>query len=366
MFMGTKLRSRVERLLDECGVHVNGQNACDIRVRDERFFARVLMQGPLGFGESYVDGWWDAYDLVDLICRLLRAQLDERVRGWRDALAYCTAAIFNLQRMSRAFHVGERHYDLGNDLYQHMLDRRMIYSCAYWESANTLEGAQEAKLELVFRKLELQPRDHVLDVGCGWGGALKFAAERYGVTGLGVTVSREQVAYARQQCAGLPIDIRLQDYRELKGSFDHIYSIGMFEHVGKRNYRTYMKVMHNCLRPQGRFLLHCIGSPHSMNHTDPWIEKYIFPNSMIPSQRQITRAIDGLFQIVGWQSIGQHYERTLLAWKQNFENNLHQLPRYQSERFLRMWRYYLGASAAAFRARKLDVWQVLLEPAAHA
>jgi len=182
------------------------------------------------------------------------------------------------------------------------------------------------------------------------------------VEGTGVTVSREQAEYARRVNEGMPVRILLCDYRAVEDTFDRIFSIGMFEHVGVKNYRVYMQTMRRCLRENGLFLLHSIGAPHSTNHNDPWIEKYIFPNSMLPSQRQIVEAADGLFLVQGWQRIGEHYERTLLAWRDNFERNWPRLRSRLDDRFLRMWRFYLSSSAAAFRARKLDVWQVLLAP----
>jgi cyclopropane-fatty-acyl-phospholipid synthase len=365
--LSTGPRRRVEQLLGECLVKVNGNEPCDIRVLNDDFYARVLADGSLGLGESYMDGWWTVQDLDGLIYRLLMARLDERIWTWGDVAAYCSAVLFNLQRRSRAFQVGQRHYDIGNDLYELMLDRRMIYSCGYWHMATTLDAAQEAKLELVFRKLGLQLGQRVLDVGCGWGGALKLAAERYAVSGVGITVSREQAAYARKTCENLPITIQLQDYRDLKeGQFDHIYSIGMFEHVGAKNYRTYMQTLRRVLRPDGRFLLHTIGSMQSTNRTDPWLEKYIFPNSMLPSQRQIIEAIDGLFVVEGWQRLGRYYDRTLLAWRANFERHWPQLRTSRDARFFRMWRFYLSASAASFRAGKNDVWQVLLTPVSSA
>jgi cyclopropane-fatty-acyl-phospholipid synthase len=358
-----RLRKRMQSLFAECGIEIDGPNAWDIQVHNDDFHARVLAGGSLGLGESYMDGWWDVRDLDGFIYRLLAANLDERVQGWRDALAWLRAALFNLQRRARAFEVGERHYDLGNDLYEAMLDRRMIYSCAYWQNANTLDEAQEAKLSLTLGKLGLRPAQRVLDVGCGWGGALKFAVEKFDVTGVGVTIAREQAEYARQSCEGLPIAIRLQDYREMREKFDHVYSIGMFEHVGVRNYRKYMRVVRRCLHPGGRFLLHTIGGIKSTNHTDPWIHRHIFPNSMIPSRQQIERAVEGIFSIQGWQDIGAHYERTLLAWRANFDRSWSRLAARYDERFRRMWHYYLGSCAAAFRAKKLDVWQVLLAPA---
>lgn len=359
----SRFRARLEQLLASCGIDIDGPNAWDIQVHQEDFYSRVLADGSLGLGETYMEGWWDVRDLDGFIYRLLAGHADEKARTWRNALAWLTAAAFNLQRRSRAFEVGERHYDLGNEFYEGMLDRRMIYSCAYWEHAANLDEAQEAKLDLTLGKLGLRPAQRVLDVGCGWGGALKYAAEKYGITGVGVTIAREQAAYARHSCAHLPVAIRLQDYRDMREKFDHAFSIGMFEHVGVRNYRRYMRVMRRCLHPGGRFLLHTIGNFRSTNHTDPWINRYIFPNSMIPSRQQIERAIDGLFTVRGWQSIGMNYERTLLAWRANFERSWSRMSARYDERFRRMWAYYLSTCAAAFRAKRLDVWQVLLEPA---
>jgi cyclopropane-fatty-acyl-phospholipid synthase len=360
-FFPSRFRRRVTRLLAEAEIDVDGGNAWDIEVRNEEFFARVLADGSLGLGESYMDGWWEVRDLDGFFYRLLAADLDRRVWTWRDGLAWLGAALMNLQRPSRAFEVGERHYDLGNDLYEGMLDERMIYSCAFWERAATLDEAQEDKLELVFRKLALRAGERVLDVGCGWGGALQLAAERHGVSGVGVTVSREQVEAAQRRVAGLPVEIRLQDYRELDELFDHAWSIGMFEHVGVSNYRRYMETIHRCLKPGGQFLLHTIGHFLSTNHSDAWINRYIFPNSVLPSQRQIVNAIDGLFTIDGWQRIGAHYDRTLLTWRANFARYWAASGR-RDDRFRRMWVYYLSSCAAAFRAGKLDVWQVLLSP----
>ena len=361
-----RFRRRLERLFAIAGVEIDGPNAWDIRVHHEDFYSRVLANGSLGLGESYMDGWWDARDLDGFVYRLIAANLDERVRTWRNVLAWLTASLINLQRRSRAFEVGRRHYDLGNPFYEGMLDNRMIYSCAFWENAHTLDQAQEAKLDLTLGKLGLERGQRVLDVGCGWGGALRYAVEKFGVSGVGITIAREQAAYARSANRDMPIDIRVQDYRELREKFDHAYSIGMFEHVGVRNYRTYMRVIHRCLKPDGRFLLHTIGQSKSVNHTDPWIHKYIFPNSMIPSRTQIETAIRGLFRIRSWQDIGPHYERTLLAWRANFERSWPRMASHFDERFRRMWQYFLSASAAAFRAKKLEVWQVLLEPQARA
>jgi cyclopropane-fatty-acyl-phospholipid synthase len=355
-----KLRARIELLLQRAGIEIDGARPTDIQVHDERLYERLLAQGSLGLGEAYMDGWWDVRDLEGFMHKVLAAGLDRSVGRLRDVGAWLYSLLVNRQRRSRAFEVGERHYDLDNALYEAMLDRRMIYSCAYWENATTLDAAQEAKLDLVFGKLGLAPGQRVLDVGCGWGGALRYAVEKYGVHGVGITVAREQVEYAQRAHAGLPVEIRLQDYRDLDGTFDHIWSIGMFEHVGVSNYRRYMQVIRHCLAPGGRFLLHSIGSRRSTNHTDPWIDRYIFPNSMLPSEEQIRHASGGLFELRHWQRIGRNYERTLRAWRANFERYWVRIGA-RDERFRRMWTYYLSSSAAAFRVGKLDVWQVLLE-----
>jgi len=355
------LRQRLERLLAQADVRVDGEREWDLRMLDSRLPMRLLAQGSLGLGESYMDGWWDARSLDGFLFHLLDARIDERVRGiagWLDALR---AQLFNLQTRSRSFTVGERHYDLGNDLYAAMLGRRLVYSCGYWRQAATLDEAQEAKLDLVCRKLGLQPGMRVLDIGCGWGEALKFAAERYGVSGVGVTISREQADFARRLCAGLPIEIRVQDYRELEGKFDRAFSIGMFEHVGVKNYRRYFEVARACLPDDGLFLLHSIGSNKSQHHTDPWIARYIFPNSMLPSAAQIARGVEDLFVIEDWHGFGPDYDRTLQAWRDNVEAAWPRLASYD-ERFRRMWRFYLSGSMASFRARRIQLWQLVLSP----
>ncbi len=355
-------RRRVEALLAEADVRIDGSRPWDLQIHDPRFFRRVLAETSLGLGESYMDGWWDCERLDEMICRVLRAGLLNRVRSWRDIAAHLQARLLNLQDGRRAFQVGEHHYDIGDDLYRAILDRRMIYSCAYWKDAETLDAAQEAKLDLIFRKLQLQPGMRVLDIGCGWGGAARYAAERYGVEVYGVTVSRRQAGHARRLCRGLPVTIELKDYREIRGRFDCGFSIGMFEHVGHKNYATYMEVVRRCLPEDGLFVLHTIGGNVYETHGNPWVTRYIFPNSMLPSIQQIGEAIQGRLIMEDWQNFGPDYERTLLAWYDNFERAWPDLaPRY-GERFYRMWRFYLLSFAGAFRARHIQLWQIVLSP----
>ena len=357
-----RFAQRVERLLAEADVRPGGDRPWDPQIRHPRWAQRVLAEGSLGLGESYMDGDWDVASLDGFLFRALAARLDERVRGARDMLDALLARLTNRQTRHRSGEVGRRHYDLGNDLYRAMLGRRLVYSCAYWPNAADLDQAQEHKLDLVCRKLRLQPGMRVLDIGCGWGEALKFAAERYGVQGVGITISHEQATYASALCEGLPVEIRLQDYRDLDEPFDAAFSLGMFEHVGVHNYRAYFEVASRVLPLDGVFLLHTIGRNRSVHGTDPWIARYIFPNSMLPSAAQITRASEGLFVLEDWHVFGADYDRTLQAWRDNIEQAWDRLDARYDERFRRMWRYYLAASMASFRCRRSQLWQLVLSP----
>ncbi|MHB8257222.1 MAG: cyclopropane fatty acyl phospholipid synthase [Acidiferrobacterales bacterium] len=356
------LISRSQALLAYSGLTLNGNGVCDPQVRDERLYARVFAHGSLGFGEGYMDGWWDVKDLNGMLTRVVGARIDDRLLNLDTLFAHLRARWFNLQRGYRAWKIGTHHYDLGNDLFEAMLGKRLVYSCGYWAQSDTLDDAQEAKLDLVCRKLQLKPGMHVLDIGCGWGEALKFAAERYGVSGVGVTVSKEQAVWAKNLCRDLPIEIRLQDYREIEETFDAVYSIGMFEHVGVYNYRTYFETVRKCLKPDGLSLLHTIGNNDPPCTPDPWIDKYIFPNSMIPAASQVATALESLFVVEDWHNFGPDYDRTLCAWKQNFDAAWPRLAAHYDERFKRMWLFYLCTSAAVFRTRRSQLWQLTLSP----
>ncbi len=350
---------KLKNLLASAGITVGGPNPWDIRVRDQRFYKRVVTESHLGIGESYMDGWWECDALDEFFYRVLRAKLDNKVSQFTRFLSNVAGILINLQHPSRAFTVGQTHYNIGNDLYEAMLDRHMIYSCAYWKGADDLDTAQENKLRLIFNKLRLEPGMQVLDIGCGWGGAARFAAEHYGVSVTGVTVSSEQVKKAEALKKDLPVDIRLMDYRDINGSYDRMYSIGMFEHVGVKNYRRFFEITSGCLKDDGMFLLHTIGSKRSSANTDKWTHKYIFPNSMLPSAKQITAASEGLHVMEDWHAFGNDYYKTLKAWHNNFERHWPELKHSYDERFHKMWRYYLLSAAGSFRARNVQLWQVL-------
>ena len=350
----------VQQLLNLAGVQVDGHAPYDIQVHNPDFYPRVVAGGSLALGESYMDGWWDCEALDQFFERIMAARLDKKVRKSKALLwAVVKARLTGMYGRARAFEVGRHHYDIGNDLFTVMLDKRMNYSCAYWQAADTLDKAQEAKLELTCRKLGLQPSMRVLDIGCGWGAFAIYAAEKYGVEVTGVTVSEEQVKLAQNRCARMPVRFELKDYRDIQGTFDRIVSIGMFEHVGFTNYRTFMQVVKRCLKEGGLFLLHTIGSNTSVSTVDPWFAEYIFPNSMLPSARQITEAAEGIFILEDWHSFGPHYDPTLIAWHRNFIDNWHHIQDAYDQRFQRMWVYYLLSCAGSFRARRNQLWQIV-------
>jgi len=354
------LERRLRRTLAKAGVEINGKQPWDIQVHRPEWCLRVLTGGSLALGESYMDGWWECGALDQFFHRLLRAGLESGAEGaLRKSIAFLAASLFNRQSPSRAGQVARRHYDLGNELFMAMLDQGLNYSCAYWEGADNLEQAQENKLALICQKLRLEPGMRLLDIGCGWGGLARFAAVNYGVQVVGVTISHEQAALATERCRGLPVEILLQDYRDLEGIFDRVVSVGMFEHVGYKNYRTFMKKAAACLDDQGLFLLHTIGGNTTTVNCDPWINTYIFPNGMLPSPAQITEACEDLFVLEDWHSFGEHYDQTLMAWHCNFLAAWDQLKSRYDQRFFRMWTYYLQSCAGSFRARSIQLWQMV-------
>ena len=351
----------VQELLGQAGVTVNGDNPWDIRVHNDDFYPRFLSGGALALGESYMDGWWDCTSLDQFFDKILRANLQDQVKvNFRLAWHVLKSKLFNLQKPRRAYQVGEQHYDIGNDLYCAMLDKRMLYTCGYWADADDLDAAQEAKLDLVCRKINLKPGMTVLELGCGYGSFAKYAAEKYGARVMGVTVSKAQVELGVDLCVGLPVEIKLEDYREVAGTYDRVISIGIMEHVGYKNYRTYMEKVNQCLKDDGIAFIHTIGRNVSATTINPWLSKYIFPNGMLPSIAQIARAMEGLFVMEDWHNFGQHYDKTLMVWHTNFEAAWPELKNKHGERFYRMFRYYLLSCAGAFRARSIQLWQIVM------
>ena len=357
-----RARQACTALLADAGIAVDGPAPWDVQVHDERLWARVLRDGTLGAGEAYVEGWWDSRAVDQTIDRLQRiGGLDALRDNWRIVPHLVKARVMNLQSLRRAFGNGQHHYDIGNDLYEAMLDRRMLYTCALWSTgARTLEEAQEAKLELVCRKIGLAPGMRVLDLGCGWGGFAAYAAERSGAHVVGLTVSHEQVRFARERYAHLPIDIRLDDYRNASGSYDAVVSIGLMEHIGPKNYRGYMELVDRCLAPGGVALVHTIGGNRARGYMDPWFDRYLFPGSALPSLEQLVTAMEGLFIPEDIHNIGEDYDPTLMAWYERFEAAWPALRARYDEKFHRMWKFYLLASAGSFRARAQQLYQLVM------
>lgn len=351
----------IEKLFAEVDVHINGKRPWDIQVHDNDFFARVLKDNSLGLGESYMAGWWDCDQIDELIRRLLVGDIQKKVRGNpRTLLSYLAARIFNFQSRSRASIIAHRHYDLDNELFFSFLDPHKQYSCAYFQGTSDLTQAQENKLDLICRKLQLQSNDLLLDIGCGWGGLARWAAEHYHCRVTAVNISTEQIKHAQNECKELPVTIAQQDYREINGNFEKAVSVGMFEHVGYKNYRTFMKVVHRALKDEGLFLLHTIGSNDSDVNGDRWINRYIFPNSMLPSLTQIASAAEELFVIEDIHNLCSHYAKTLLAWNERFQKAWPGLAKKYDRQFKRMWEFYLLSCAGCFSARYTQVWQILM------
>jgi cyclopropane-fatty-acyl-phospholipid synthase len=350
----------VFQFLEIAEVSINGSALWDLKIHNEQFYKRVLRDGDLGLGESYMEGWWDCERIDLLIERLIKANIESKIKlSFYLALRLFLSKFFNFQSKKRALQVGSQHYDLGNDLFEVMLDRNMNYTCAYWKEANTLDDAQVAKLDLVCKKLMLKPGMRLLDIGCGWGALAKYAAENYGVRVVGITISAAQCKEAKERCKHVPVEIRFQDYRDVEEKFDRIASLGMFEHVGHLNYSHFMRLITRCLVDDGLFLLHTIGNNGSFTQASPWITRYIFPNGVIPSIAQIGRSVENLLIMEDWQNFGLDYYKTLLTWHRNFNNHWPKLQKNYGETFFRMWNYYLLSSAGAFNARSLQLWQVV-------
>lgn len=329
-------------------------------MHDDRLWDRAVAEQQLGLGEAFMDGWWDCERVDVLLTKVLDYDIQKQLRlGPKIAATAAKSWLLNRQTKARASNNARHHYDIGNDLYQRMLDKRMVYSCGYWDSAQNLDDAQEAKLDLICRKLHLEKGMTLLDIGCGWGGLLQFAAERYGVTGVGISPAMNQVDLARERCSGLPITIHQMDYRDLTGTFDRIVSVGMMEHVGPKNLKTFFQTCDRLLADDGMMLHHTIGSLISKQHTDPFFDKYIFPGGVLPSLAQFSKSAESHWVIEDVHNFGPDYDKTLLAWNENISSRWSEIPQYD-ERFQRMWHYYLMASAAGFRARSLQLWQIVM------
>ena len=358
--------SDAQRLLERADIRLNGDRPWDLQVHHPLTLDRVLAQGSLGLGDSYVEGWWDCEQLDGFFTRILKAGLDAKV-GWKArAWPWLRARLCNLQSRWRAGEVARVHYDLDPEMFERMLGPSMAYSCGYWARAQQLDDAQHDKLDLVCRKLGLGPGMTLLDIGCGWGSLMRHAAEHYGARVTGLTISREQARWVHERLRGLPVQVECMDYRQFNRQggqrFDRVASIGMFEHVGHKNHEAFFGLMERSLRADGWALLHTIGKNRAGGHTDAWIDQRIFPNGALPSAGELATSAERRFVIEDWHNFGADYDRTLMAWHARFEAAWPTLARRHGQRFRRLWRYYLLSCAGTFRARSNQLWQLVLAP----
>ena len=361
------IQHRLVAALDSAGITLNGPNPWDIQVHDPRLFRRAAIHGAVGLGDAYVDGWWDSEAPDQFFDRVLRADLPSLLRFSIPSIrALIVETLFNVQTRPAAGRNVRAHYQLGDDLFTAMLDPRMVYSCGYWRYARTLEEAQEAKLDLICRKLNLQPGMTFLDIGCGWGGLVRFAAERYGCRALGITLAPDQARIATERCRGLPVEIRIQDYRDVRETFDRVASVGMFEHVGQKNFRTYMRAVRRALKPDGLALIHFFATqrdwPNLRDGEVLWVKNHIFPGMVVPTLSQIGESLKDLLILEDLHNFGADYDPTLMAWFDNFHRAWPTLREKYGDRFYRMWKLYLLLAAGAFRSRKYQLWQLVLSP----
>jgi cyclopropane-fatty-acyl-phospholipid synthase len=366
----SKASDTINKLAKLAGVNINGSKPYDIKVNNTAFYARSLSEQSIGLGESYMEQWWDCDQIDELFNKMMQGNLEDKLKkDWNLMAQVLMHKIFNQQSKKKSLIVGKEHYDVGNELYKYMLDSSMSYSCGYWKDAKNLEEAQWNKLDLICKKLKLKPGMKLLDIGCGWGGMAIHAAKHYGVSVEGITISKEQLKLGQEKAnkLKLPIDLKFLDYRGLLKTpgkrFDRVVSIGMFEHIGHKNYRAFMKVANHIMKDDGFLLVHTIGSNSSKFNCDPWLNKYIFPHGVLPSSTQIAKSAEKIFRLEDWHSFGQYYDTTLMAWHKNFNMHWPEIQKFNPQkynmRFKRMWNYYLLMCAGLFRSRECQLWQAV-------
>lgn len=350
-----------KNLLQKADIQIEGIRPWDIRIRHPDFFKRIMLQGLLGLGESYMDGWWECDRLDIFIYKFLANKLDDAVpENFSDILMILSEKIFNRKSDDCDSRVLVKKYDIGYDVFTHMLDPYMQYSCGYWRNGATLAEAQEAKLKMICEKLQLAPGMRVLDIGCGWGGTAEYIARHYDVYVEGITNSTEEQKVAQSRCQGLDITIMLEDYQDLSDDkFDRVIALGTLEYIELKNYSDFFKAVARSLKPDGLFLLHSTGSTQLVNHVGPWLNKYIFPNGCLPSGQQLVQSIEPYFVIEDWDNLGTDYDKTLMSWSEKINESWPVLSMNHSPKFKRMLDYYLCSGAGFFRAGRIQLRQIL-------
>jgi cyclopropane-fatty-acyl-phospholipid synthase len=333
----------------------------DIIIHDKSTYRDIIIKGSLGLGESFMKKKWDSPQLDVFIAKILRAGSQSNLilgalihfRNW------VKSSFLNLQNQKYAPDLAETHYNAGNYLFKSFLDSNMIYTCGYFKNTTDLKQAQLNKIKIVGSKLNLQPGESVLDIGCGWGGTARIISETFDVEVTGVTDSVEMVKYANKHNSSEKVQFINSDYRNIKGKYNKIYNVGFLEAVGPKNYRAFMELVNNLLYDNGVFLTHTIGGMHSVNSGDPWLDKYIFPHGVLPSKDQIKKAISNLFDIRDFEAFGKYYATTLSKWSNNLNKNWHTIQdKFDNpEEFRRMMDFYFQSCKAAFQSKIIDLWQ---------
>lgn len=336
------------------------------RMHDKAVIRKILRNPALNLGETYMNGDWDTAgtSLADLLSVLrINFENPSTTNPWLVRLA---SLIQSWNTLTSSRKNVSHHYNLDAPLFRAFLDEDMHYSCAYFrDDLETLEQAQQNKCAHILKKLNLPPDGRVLDIGCGWGSLAMYIAENANAHVTGITLSDAQVRTAQQRCKERNLEnqvsIRLEDYREHEGEYDAIVSVGMFEHVGRRNFQTYFEKVQELLKPNGVALIHTIGNYSAPEPTNPWIAKYIFPGGYIPSLSEVAQAIERSHLVnLDTEVWRRHYARTLKIWNERFQRVREEFVKSKSERFCRMWEFYLEACQTAFTVGDLVVFQFQL------
>ena len=358
-FFSRKVGAIIEEMVELAGIRLGR----DMIVHDPAMWVDWADRGILAIGESYMERQWDSPHVDQVMAKLAAMPSEQKrrlFRSWKTRVLLAMAVLCNKQRRRYELEVAEKHYDVGNDFFQSWLDSNMQYSCGYWNDAATLDDAQLAKMKIIAEKLKLTPGMSVLDIGCGWGGLGRFLARNYGVTVTGLNISTEQLRWCRQRATEEGLDDAFiplhMSYRDISGSWDRIITVGMIEHVGPKNYAEFFDICRRSLTEGGIMVLQTIGANISKKVLDDrWLTRYIFPGGTLPSIAQLSRAVEKKLVIEDLQNFGPDYDRTLMAWYDNFSNVKDDL--HMSDRFLRMWEFYLLYCASGFRERKSQLWQ---------
>jgi cyclopropane-fatty-acyl-phospholipid synthase len=354
-------KKAVERILSTVDVRIGGSRPFDMQVHSDLFYKRVLLEGSVGLGESYMDGLWDCADLEELVFRFVESGIERRFR-LLPGFVTMNALGHLVNRQPRS--LGERtsrHYNTDNDLFASFLGKYKNYSCAFYEEGDDLDTAQLKKMDLICDELCLRPGENVLDIGGGWGEIAKHMASR-GCRITSINIADEQMRAAREHCKGASVDVVKCDYRDVAGTFDKIAIIAMMSHVGHKNHRPLFETVHRHLAPDGLVFVDTVGSAVSLQNGNPWIDKYIFPGIVFPSIQQISRAVEGLFVIEAVRNFGASYVKTLRAWNANLRRAWPRLSHRHDERTRRMFEFFFLTVAGFFRARDFQNWYVVLSP----